>query len=368
MAADANVSDGTRPIRARSPGADPEQLRRAYLDLLKLCLCDLAGAGTSEVRWTDDNRWFSRELVGDDQFAGRAEGKDLALRGLTMVGLRRLDAVQDSVETVIGDGIEGDLAEAGVWRGGASILIRATLDSLGAGDRVLWLADSFEGFPPPEDDDRDADQTLESHFSGIDFFAPGVGAVQSYFGRFGLGEGVRFVPGFFEDTLHRLARKRWALIRLDADTYKATRLALDALYPGLATGGYVVLDDYFHPWVPQCRQAVDDFRAEHGITDPIEQVDWNGGRWRRSDGAPRAEAGTADSAELEAIVAAPGAPIKEPPRIATDRELQLGDELDALRRRIGELEAEVNRLTGSPFAGPRSWVRRRRNPADDIYP
>jgi O-methyltransferase len=355
---DQTVSTSPRRIEAAGPGQESEARRRAYLDLLKLCLCDLAGASTSEVRWTGDKRWFTRQLTGAEQFAGRAEGKDLALNGLTMIGLRRLDDLQECVESVVRDGIEGDLIEAGVWRGGASILVRATLDSLGATDRCLWLADSFEGFPPPEQNGVAADRALESDLSGVDFYAPGAGTVRSYFARFGLDRGIRFVPGFFEDTLAHLSGRPWSLIRVDADTYKATKLALEALYPALAMGGYVVLDDYFHPWLPECRRAVDDFRAERGIEEPIHQIDWNGGRWRReSEPAPLPEP---DEHELKAIAATAPGSVKPAPRIPTDRELELGDELERTRARIQALEARVDQLTDTPFAGTRAWVRRKR--------
>ncbi len=351
------MSAEVRAIAAAGPGPQPETLRRAYLELLKLCLCDLTGAATREVRWTEDKRWFSRELTGDAQFAGRTEGKDFPLDGLTMVGLRRLDALQASVEAIVRDDIDGDLIEAGVWRGGASILTRATLDSLGASERVLWLADSFEGFAPPDQAELEADRTLETDFKGVDYFAPGLGAVQSYFARFGLDRGVKFAPGFFEDTLRHFRGKRWALIRVDADTFKATKLALEALYPGLAPGGYVVLDDYFHPWLPQCRQAVDEFRAEHGITQPVEQIDWNGGRWRRADETLQPE--SSELSGLERIVASPTAEAKPPPRIPTDRELQLGDELAETRARMYELESQLEHLRRFPLARIRCWARRR---------
>jgi O-methyltransferase len=359
----AHVSDGTdetvgalvRKIGAAGPRPEIEALRTSYLDVLKLCLCDLAGASTREVRSTGDKRWFSRELSGDDQLRGRAEGKDWTLDGLTMIGLLRLDDLQSCVQSVVEDEVEGDMIEAGVWRGGASILIRATLDSLGADNRTLWLADSFEGFPPPEEQGVDADRSLASDLSGIEFLAPGLEAVHSYFARFGCEAGLRFVRGFFEETLAQLRGRRWSLIRLDADTYKATKLALETLYPGLAAGGYLVLDDYFHPWLPECRMAVDEYRDEHGITAPIHQIDWNGGRWCREDEPAGQEPPAPDA--LEAISGLPCSPPKAPPRIATDRELQLDDQLTAAHARVEALQAEVKALERAPFAGTRAWAR-----------
>ncbi|MEJ0068602.1 MAG: TylF/MycF/NovP-related O-methyltransferase [Pseudomonadota bacterium] len=44
----------------------------------------------------------------------------------------------------------GDLIETGVWRGGATIFMRAILKALGVTDRTVWVADSFEGLPEPD--------------------------------------------------------------------------------------------------------------------------------------------------------------------------------------------------------------------------
>jgi hypothetical protein len=138
-------------------------------------------------------------------------------------------------------------------------------------------------------------------------------------------------------------------------------LALEALYPGLAQGGYVVLDDYFHPWLPACRTAVDEFRAARGITATIEQVDWNGGHWRREDAptdilaAPELHHG--DGARSSASEPGPPRPV---PRLPTDREIQLGDRLTAAQAHAAALEAELRALLSHPLAGARAWVRERR--------
>ena len=156
-----------RRIQAAGPGPDPDQLRVAYLELLKLSLCDLAGARTLSVSRTGDTRRtevpvFSREL-SSEELRLRAMGADWPFSGLTMVGLERLDDLQACVESVIADGVEGDVIEAGTWRGGASILVRATLDSLGATDRTVVLADSFKGLPAPgEAFPEDVDLDLSS--------------------------------------------------------------------------------------------------------------------------------------------------------------------------------------------------------------
>jgi O-methyltransferase len=62
--------------------------------------------------------------------------------------------------------------------------------------------------------------------------------------------------------------------------YESTMDALVNLYPRLSAGGYVIVDDYGA--VPSCRLAVEDFRRDRAIADPIAEIDWSGVYWRRS--------------------------------------------------------------------------------------
>jgi hypothetical protein len=240
-----------------------------------------------------------------------------------MVGLNRLDDLQACVESVVREGVEGDLIEAGAWRGGASMLMRATLDTLGATDRVVHVADSFQGFPS---------EHAVGHLTANEFLAVPLEEVQAGFARFGLDAGVRFVPGFFEETLPGLAGRRWSVVRLDADTYVATRFALEALYPGLARGGYLIVDDYGAMTDDECRRAVDEFREQHGIAEPLETVDWTCVRWRRETGEP---VETAAEQPAAANGHAPSAPAAAAPRVPTGRELELEHEVAVLRERLG---------------------------------
>jgi hypothetical protein len=74
--------------------------------------------------------------------------------------------------------------------------------------------------------------------------------------------------------------RTWSVIRLDGDMYESTMDGLTNLYDGLSPGGFLIVDDYAS--IDACKQAVDDFRRERGISDPIEQVDWTGVYWRKS--------------------------------------------------------------------------------------
>ena len=104
--------------------------------------------------------------------------------------------------------------------------------------------------------------------------------VRGNFRRHGLlDDQVRFLKGWFKNTLHRAPIKTLALARLDGDLYESTRDALTALYDKLASGGFLIVDDYgdFQP----CRLAVDEFRSAHGITTPLKKIDWTGVFWRK---------------------------------------------------------------------------------------
>jgi hypothetical protein len=255
-----------------------------------------------------------------------------------MVGLVRLDDLQRCIESVIADDVPGDVIETGAWRGGSSILMRATLDTLGARDRTVWVADSFQGLPKP-DESFPEDRALD--LSWLDYLAVPQEEVRSSFERFGLGDGVTFVEGFFEDTLPALTDRTWSLLRLDGDNYESTWVALESLYPGLSPGGYVVVDDYL--LISECRRAVDEYREAHGIVEPIEKIDQIGIRWRR-ESDERIEPPERDTArQPREPQAARSGDRDEPAQIPTLRELQLEGELKAARERLTASESTLAR-------------------------
>ena len=215
--------------------------------------------------------------IGPRAARDRQEGIDWPVFAQTMVGRARIDNVQYCVEDVIREEVPGDLVEAGVWRGGASIFMRAILKAHGKTDRVVWACDSFEGLPPP-DPRYPADDGASWH--SWKPLTVSLEEVRANFARYGLlDDNVRFVKGWFRDTLPKLHTERWALIRLDGDMYQSTLDGLTHLYPNLSPGGYVIIDDYWG--VPACRKAVHDYRDEHGVTELIQRIDWTGAFWQR---------------------------------------------------------------------------------------
>jgi O-methyltransferase len=208
----------------------------------------------------------------------RADGRDWPAEADTMVGLKRLENLQYCIANVIRGNVPGDLIETGVWRGGASIFMRAVLKAYGDRTRLVWVADSFKGLPQP--DGRYRQDAGDRHWTFSHTLGVSLEQVKENFTRYGLlDEQVRFLVGWFKDTLPTSPINQLAVLRLDGDMYSSTMDALQSLYNKLSLGGYAIVDDY--GGIPNCRQAVDDFRAEHKITEQLEQIDWNGVFWRK---------------------------------------------------------------------------------------
>lgn len=208
----------------------------------------------------------------------REGGQDWPRNAETMIGNRRLDNLQFCVESVLADSVPGDLIETGVWRGGASIFMRAVLAAHGITDRTVWVADSFQGLPEPDAERYPLDEG--DRLWTVEFLAVSAETVRRNFERYGLlDDQVQLLEGWFADTLPRAPIERLAVVRLDGDMYSSTWDAITALYPKLSPGGFLIVDDY---GLPGCNQAVHDYRSQEGITDPIEDIDGAWAYWRKS--------------------------------------------------------------------------------------
>jgi O-methyltransferase len=275
--------------------AGPKDL---YLELLKGCLTRYIWDETLrpyEVPpWGGPlKRWLKRRVLDVLRTGGiqpyervsidrntRELGRDWPTDAETMIGLRRLDNIQECVETVIREKIPGDLVETGVWRGGASIFMRAILAAHEDTTRKVWCADSFRGLPTPNVVDYPADKSAPWHARPE--LAVSLEAVRKNFARYKmLDEQVEFLEGWFKDTLPNAPIDRCAVIRLDGDMYESTMDALNSLYAKLSPGGFLIIDDYGIP-EDTCRRAIHDFREAHSISEPIVDIDGWGAYWRRS--------------------------------------------------------------------------------------
>ena len=132
----------------------------------------------------------------------REGGKDYPVKAHTMIGVKRLDNIQHLAQDIFRRKIAGDFIEAGVWRGGAVIFMRAVLKAYGVKDRCVWVADSFEGLPPPDAIKYPVDAKSTPYLYKVPYLAVSLEEVKGNFQRYGLLDGqVRFLKGWFKDTL-----------------------------------------------------------------------------------------------------------------------------------------------------------------------
>ncbi len=254
-----------------------------YLELLKKCVGNFI--------YDDDLNLLNGELAVDSNtgrvitiHGGPCDSTEKHLgqvwpsRAHTMIGLPRLNNLQYCIEQALKDDIPGDLIETGVWRGGAVIFMRGVLEAYGVRDRQVWVADSFCGLPRADYDRYPKETRLE--FNRCSQLEVSEEEVRRNFSRYGLlDDQVRFLPGWFKDTLPSAPITKLSVMRLDGDMYESTICALQSLYDRLCKGGFVIIDDYNA--VESCNEAVHDFRSDRGIHSPLQRIEGAGAFWRK---------------------------------------------------------------------------------------
>lgn len=243
-----------------------------YLQLLESALLDeIYGSQVSESQ-----HWSAGRAGQPATDTEVDEGNYWPARAHTMIGRKRLRNLRKAIEAAVRDKIPGDILEAGVWRGGACIFARGVLKALGDQTRKVFVADSFQGLPKP--DDRYPADEGDQHWQ-IDYLHSSRDQVMKNFEAYDLlDDQVVFLEGFFEDTLPRAPIESLAVLRLDGDMYSSTIQVLDSLYAKVSPGGFVIVDDY--NCLPNCKAAVDDFRTAHGLHQRLHSIDWSGVYWR----------------------------------------------------------------------------------------
>jgi hypothetical protein len=246
-----------------------------YPELLKRCLTNwIYGDRELLPLLKFGNYQLVKDIPMDKNL--RMNGGDWPPTAHTMIGIKRLNNLQYCIEQIIEDDIPGDLIECGVWRGGATILMRGLLKYYGI-DKTVFVADSFEGLPEP--DEKYPADARDKHYIFSEL-SVSLEEVKKNFVRYNLlDEQVVFIRGWFKDTLPTAPINKLALLRIDCDMYGSTRDVLVNLYPKVSSGGYVIIDDY--QILEPCKKAVDDYRTENNICEPIIKIDGSGIFWRR---------------------------------------------------------------------------------------
>jgi O-methyltransferase len=239
-----------------------------YLDLLKRVLTRI------EFESLTKEEYESRRIGLDWPPPKEAE---------TMIGMVRLTNIEELIYRIMWSSIPGDFCETGVWRGGAAIFMKGCLHHWDYESpvrytkfRKVWVCDSFQGLPPPNEKDYPVDRGDIHHTHTS--LAVSLEEVKRNFQKYQLlDDRVCFVEGWFKDTLPGPIEKL-ALLRLDGDMYESTIQVLNALYDKVSSGGYVIVDDYA---LKGAKIATDDFRKQRGITTPLTIIDWTGVYWKK---------------------------------------------------------------------------------------
>jgi hypothetical protein len=189
-----------------------------------------------------------------------------SIQNYTMTSPERVFSLIESVKYISNNQIEGAIVECGVWKGGSMMAVIETLKHLNMSNRELYLYDTFEGMSEPTENDVDhaqkpaaeqLAQRIKNETDVVWAFSP-LEAVQKVVLDTGYPKNqIHFIKGKVEETIPNRIPGKIALLRLDTDWYESTKHELNHLFPLLAKGGILIIDDYGH-WAG-AKKAVDEY-------------------------------------------------------------------------------------------------------------
>ncbi len=207
----------------------------------------------------------------------------VSVRKYTMTSTERMHGLCEAVRYINRCGIEGDVVECGVWRGGSMMAIATMLQQSGDIRRHLHLYDTFEGMSEPTEADVSVDgETAVKQLADEDpnegtsvWCVASLEDVQSHMNRVAYPQQrIHYHVGKVEETIPEAIPEKIALLRLDTDWYESTAHEMEHLFPRLVDGGVLIIDDYGH-W-QGARKAVDEYFAKHNIGMMLHRLDYTG--------------------------------------------------------------------------------------------
>jgi O-methyltransferase len=188
-------------------------------------------------------------------------------------GKSRAHALIEAIREVENLGLKGAFVEVGVAAGHSSVI--AALASSKFIHRDFFLYDTFKGFPENLPDERDLHNKSirEYDLAKYNVEECGRAIVRERMIRTGIaGARLYLIEGSVENTLDRIHPSTISILRLDADLFAPTYMALSKLYDLIQPGGYLIIDDYGH-W-NGCKNAVDRFFDERGKSFEGIKIDY----------------------------------------------------------------------------------------------
>jgi O-methyltransferase len=205
----------------------------------------------------------------------------LAAKPFTMTRVESMATLINAVTYVTENGIPGDIAECGVWRGGSMMTVALTLLAHGDRSRSLYLFDTFEGMSSPTGSDRSFDGISaavqlerDQRGTGVWCYASMEEVRANILSTGYPEEKIHLIKGRVEDTIPRNLPSSLSILRLDTDWYESTKHELKHLYPILDKKGVLIIDDYGH-W-QGAKKAVDEYFSELGVKVYLHRIDYTG--------------------------------------------------------------------------------------------
>jgi hypothetical protein len=217
------------------------------------------------------------------RFPPDLDERDIALftmvQPYTMTSVECVHALAEAVRYIVRYDVPGSFVECGVWKGGSMMAVARTLLDAGVRDRELLLFDTFEGMPPPSDDDmnlrgeRAADLLSTADKQDTIWAISQLEQTMKSVDRVGYpADRIHFIKGRVEETLPGRAPDSIALLRLDMDWHEPTRHSLEHLYPRLISGGVLIVDDYGY-W-QGARKAIDEYFQGHRVKLLLHRINF----------------------------------------------------------------------------------------------
>ena len=149
---------------------------------------------------------------------------------------------------------EGDVCEAGCWRGLSAYQIASYIKKNDIKTR-FHIFDSFEGLSPFQKEDiysgeKRSQEKIQKQF------ACSIEEVKANLNEFNF---IDYYKGWVPDQFYHVADRRFTFVHIDLDLYQPIRDSLEFFYPRLLKKGIMVFDDYGFVQFPGAKKAVDEF-------------------------------------------------------------------------------------------------------------
>lgn len=200
-------------------------------------------------------------------------------RPFTALSSERLQNNIDMMEYVNKSGIEGDVVEVGVYKGGSMLAFLKAHERMShPPKRSFHLYDTFSGMTPPTDADVDLNGYSATHLMQQNADVKCISSLSEVQATISnntqpIHETAYHVGDILQNTIYP---EKIAILRLDTDWYESTAFELANFYEKVVPGGVTIIDDYGH-WMG-CKRAVDEFLLNHPDIH-LTRIDYTGVYW-----------------------------------------------------------------------------------------